>query len=46
MKIPTLKTILVFENHLDDFFEYTIKKGQTSQPDLLQEVKQYLDENI
>lgn len=34
-----------FESQLDDFFEYT-KKAQTSQPDSLQEVKQYLDENI
>ncbi|CAG8731357.1 26007_t:CDS:2, partial [Dentiscutata erythropus] len=34
-----------FESQLDDFFEY-FKKAQTSQPDSLQEVKQYLDENI
>ncbi|CAG8839589.1 26591_t:CDS:2, partial [Gigaspora margarita] len=34
-----------FESQLDDFFEYS-KKAQTSQPDSLQEVKQYLDETI
>ncbi|CAG8726495.1 13975_t:CDS:1, partial [Racocetra fulgida] len=38
--------VSVFENHLDNFFEYTMRKDQTSQLILLQEVKQYFDENI
>ncbi|CAG8675145.1 12302_t:CDS:2 [Cetraspora pellucida] len=38
--------VSTFESQLDNFFEYAIKKTQTNQPDMLQEVKQYFDESI
>ncbi|CAG8445656.1 14662_t:CDS:2 [Dentiscutata erythropus] len=31
-------------NHIDDYYEYMIKKNQVSQPDTLYEVRRYLDE--
>ncbi|CAG8805790.1 10146_t:CDS:2, partial [Gigaspora margarita] len=35
-----------FENHVNDFFEYAVKKTPSSKNDPFYEVKQYLDEQI
>lgn len=35
-----------FENHVNDFFEYAVKKTRASENDPFYEVKQYLDEQI
>ncbi|CAG8785875.1 21103_t:CDS:1, partial [Cetraspora pellucida] len=36
----------IFENHVDDFFEYTIKKSRVNEDNALYKVNQYLDEPI
>ncbi|CAG8639909.1 14540_t:CDS:2, partial [Racocetra fulgida] len=36
----------MFENHINDFFEYTIKSSQANEYNTLYEVNQYLDEQI
>ncbi|CAG8784268.1 8087_t:CDS:1, partial [Racocetra persica] len=36
----------MFENHVDDFFEYAAKQTWVSKNDLICEVKRYLDEPI
>ncbi|CAG8565119.1 3599_t:CDS:1, partial [Scutellospora calospora] len=42
----TENNILVFENHIDKFFEYATKQNQVSKNELLFEINQYLEEPI
>ncbi|CAG8479192.1 7085_t:CDS:2, partial [Dentiscutata erythropus] len=42
----TEDNILTFEDHINDFFEYTIRSTHASENNMLCEVNQYLDEKI
>ncbi|CAG8615889.1 10516_t:CDS:2, partial [Scutellospora calospora] len=43
----TEENVLIFDHHINDFFEYMIeKRPQNSQYDMLYEVKQYLDKHL
>ncbi|CAG8546034.1 23581_t:CDS:2 [Racocetra persica] len=44
--VNTENNTSMFENHIDNFFEYAAKQTWASKNDLLSEVKQYLDEPI
>ncbi|CAG8462399.1 128_t:CDS:2 [Cetraspora pellucida] len=44
--INTKDNTPIFENHVNNFFKYTIKKSRVNEDNALYEVNQYLDEPI
>ncbi|CAG8803025.1 18626_t:CDS:1, partial [Dentiscutata erythropus] len=42
----TEDNILIFEDHINDFFDYTKRNTRASENNMLYEVNQYLDEQI